>query len=289
MKISNMIITIDMNSSDIQRKLVNNNREYFGNFLSEIAMNNFLIFTTNDSLKDIYNLIKKWNISRGTIIACNGSIVYDIQSNNIILNKPINMDSLKYLVHFSTLTNALLQLKSINKTIIYSSDKWAKNDFKKFVSINEKTVSNYNNFIDYIGRKPFYSMELYSPNDDVNFNIKLNDVLSFFKEKTINYQNIGENLHIFNEYKCSKSSALKFVLKKIYPNQIIKSDIYVAFNDIDQNIVKNLSNQNLINKIFESNIEPNSNCFYIENDNGEKDSLPFLSFYLKVMKLLNME
>jgi hypothetical protein len=54
-----MIITIDMNSSDIQRKLVNNNREYFGNFLSEIAMNNFLIFTTNDSLKDIYNLIKK--------------------------------------------------------------------------------------------------------------------------------------------------------------------------------------------------------------------------------------
>ncbi len=289
MKISNMIITIDMNSSDIQRKLVNNNREYFGNFLSEIAMNNYLIFITNDSLKDIYDLMKKWNIKRGNVIACNGAIVYDIQSNNIILNKPINIDSLKYLVHFSTLTNALLQLKSINKTVIYSSDKWSKNDFKKFISINEKTVTNYNKFIDYIGQKPFHSMELYSPNDDINFNIKLNDVLSFFKEKTINYQDVGNNLHIFNEYKCSKSSALKFVLKKISPYQTIKSDIYVAFNDIDNKIIKNLSSQNLINKIFKSNIDPNANHFYIENDNGEKDSLPFLSFYLKIMKLLNME
>jgi len=289
MKISNLVITIDLNSSDIERKILNNNREYFSNFISEIAMDNYLIFTTNDSLKDIHDLIKKWNIKRGSIIACNGAIIYNIESNNIIFNKPINLDSLKYLVHFSSLTNALLQLKSINKTIIYSSDKWSKGDFKKFISINEHSISSYNKFIDYLSKRPFYSLELYIPNNDINFNIKLNDVLSFFKEKTISYQNINDNIHIFNEYNCSKASSLKFLLKQINPHQSAKADIYIALNEIDYSILGNLSKYNIINKIFKSETDLNTNSIYVDNDNNDNDSLPFLSIYLNMMKILNLE
>ncbi len=196
-----------------------------------IEQNQFVVLTSNSSLKVLKKFVKDAKFKHCYIISDNGARIYNVGSGKILWEKPIDETSVLSVCHIAA-TNDVLQLISYkNKELIYSFNQLSINAFAKMHYINLMTVTNFLSYKDQIIKNKIYSFMFFQHNTH-DFQTIYNNFLDLQEDLNIKLIRTSESSLQALDKDVSKYKSLINIMK-LKNITDFKNIYYYGLNGID--------------------------------------------------------